>query len=1493
MSTIELAQVWVPLMPEASGMAKGVRQIAADAERQFGRTGKVLGGHLAKGVDTGGRRMLDTLKQVEARTVAVERANKANADAIGRVALAEKRLAAVKANSKSTDLQRASAQEAYNRAQRAEELTKSNLTRVTRGLTAAEKDLAAAKSASANVKLPLGARLAQQAEQHGVAAGQRFGGGFQRVLGSAAALAAGGGLLAMARSVVTAGVDMESSLNRLQGVTGASAQEMAKASQVAQQLGQDTTIVGASAADAASAMLELAKGGLTMQQALDAAPGTLRLAAAAQIDAATAAESQATILNAYQLSADKAGHVADALANVANAAQGEVPDFMLGMQQASAVAHGFGISMDETIAVLGLFAKAGIRGSDAGTSLKTMLTHLANPSDKASAAMDRLGISTTDAQGKFVGMRELFRQIGEASKSMRPDEFQQSVAEVFGTDAIRGAMIAGSQGIQTLDQMRSAVEEVGGASKMAAANMQGLPGSIEKMKNSADGAKLAFYDLLKPLLQSGADKATGLLNGLSEAFTRMKDGGILAGFNPATTGILTLLAGVYLKSKLAGPALSAAAKATDMWSTAFTGWKTAAKDAADGMDYVRMATGDTVVQQRGWATQMRDYYRTAADGAERFHRSAGFAGAAMNGMKSAGSGLLGLLGGPWGAAAIGVTTAFAMITAKNSEATAAMNAYRDAVRASAEAQQALGDALLKSNGLMDDNAKAAAAQRVDAARGELDAGAQSGSSFLDQFRDSSGSLLGGFAGQIFDFSGQQDSLAHDKDVRADTYTKAKDAIDALKLSHEALAAQVAGDQSTFDALVGALEKQGTGGAIAAEKFKQVRADIVGAQEAGATAAPVLTKLGDDVVQSAANIRVAFSALPTNVPINVDAPGGQAVYDLLEKLGVKVTTDNDKKITVTAPMAPEVLATLEKLGIKVTTDNDKRIVVTQSGAEDVDRQLDEAARDRTATIRVMTIDPGTGHAAVAARQAVGEITSHGGRAGGGYVDADSIIRGPGTGTSDSIFARVMGGRGGLIRVSNTESINTARSTRENWPVIDAMNRGVPFAQMLRRMAGFSEGGLVGLENAVSELIGAPYVRGGHSPSGVDCSGAASFLANAALGLPQSDRMATGNAAEWLAGRGFVTGAGPAGTLRVGWRNGGPGGGHMAVTLPDGRNAESGGKVGKFTVGAGATGAAAFPNQAYLPLEALFPDGSPSGSGRRVLGYGGGGGGGGGPTRSEQRQLRDAQQKVDDKAAAVTSAQQALDELNGKENVTLKQRTDRENALAKAQREHQDALDDLTAKQQDISENIARRNERDQAVITSREGGVSANSDAKGFGQSMLSGALEAIGFDGETFSDPTQWGIFKTGTGLANIFAGAMKNWNWDGFNQATDGGRDMMKPWREGYGNTLGGMLGARPGPGVSDGGLSNFQFGGDGGGIAGLTGLLPSVSDFRPGASDAAPSPFARNNVNTTNNQNVNSNNNSHNSNGQVFNGPVTIQQPVQQRPPERMGTRTSGLPR
>ncbi|EUA18476.1 phage tail tape measure protein, TP901 family, core region [Mycobacterium xenopi 3993] len=218
------------------------------------------------------------------------------------------------------------------------------------------------------------------------------------------------------KDVFETGLDFDRVANKLQGVTRASAADMDRFRSVAKALGNDLTLPGVSAKDALDAMLELSKGGLGQQDVLKSVRGTLLLSTAAGISPTEAAQSQASVLQAFNLDPSQADRVADLLTAVQQAAPGEIPDFALALQQAGTVAHGFGISIEDTLATLGMFAKAGVVGSDAGTSFKTLLTHLANPSSESQEAIADLGLQLTDTQGNFIGMRNLIQQLGAAGR---------------------------------------------------------------------------------------------------------------------------------------------------------------------------------------------------------------------------------------------------------------------------------------------------------------------------------------------------------------------------------------------------------------------------------------------------------------------------------------------------------------------------------------------------------------------------------------------------------------------------------------------------------------------------------------------------------------------------------------------------------------------------------------------------------------------------------------------------------------------------------------------------------------------------------------------------------------------------------------------------------------------------------------------------------------------------------------------------------------------
>lgn len=317
--------------------------------------------------------------------------------------------------------------------------------------------------------------------------------------------------------VVRSGLDFDASMNTLQAVSGASASKMGEVSEKAKALGNDLDLPGASASDAAEAMTELAKGGLSVDQAMAAAKGTLTLAAAAQISGAQAAEIQSSALNAFGLSADNAARVSDVLANTANQSAGTIQDFAAGMQQSATVAHQYGISLEDNATALGLFANAGIKGSDAGTSFKTMLMALASPTEQQSKALEELGVKAFDAQGKFVGMRSITDQLTEAKKRMTQQDFLSAASTAFGTDAVRAASVVAEGGVAAWDKMAAAVGKSGGAAQVAAAQAQGLGGKIGEFSNAVQNASLNIYEHLKPALEAIVSFGTTVISALSPA----------------------------------------------------------------------------------------------------------------------------------------------------------------------------------------------------------------------------------------------------------------------------------------------------------------------------------------------------------------------------------------------------------------------------------------------------------------------------------------------------------------------------------------------------------------------------------------------------------------------------------------------------------------------------------------------------------------------------------------------------------------------------------------------------------------------------------------------------------------------------------------------------------------------------------------------------------------------------------------------------------------
>jgi hypothetical protein len=163
-----------------------------------------------------------------------------------------------------------------------------------------------------------------------------------------------------------------------------------------------------------------------------------------------------------------------------------------------------------------------------------------------------------------------------------------------------------------------------------------------------------------------------------------------------------------------------------------------------------------------------------------------------------------------------------------------------------------------------------------------------------------------------------------------------DALSQVGQTTEQMSTIVTGAQPQFDALVGRLQALGPAGQIAAAQLASIRDNTLGMANNAQIAAPLLqtlsTSMGVGLEQAAVNVQNAFAAIPRDVPINIDMPGGQAVFDILRNIGVEVSTNNQKQIQVAAPLSQAVLDQLRAIGIEVKNNNDKTISVSVNAAQ---------------------------------------------------------------------------------------------------------------------------------------------------------------------------------------------------------------------------------------------------------------------------------------------------------------------------------------------------------------------------------------------------------------------------------------------------------------------------------------------------------------------------------------------------------------------------------
>lgn len=327
-----------------------------------------------------------------------------------------------------------------------------------------------------------------------------------------------------ASDVISTYNDFETGMSGVRALTGATNEEFLLLKETAKELGAETSF---SASEAAEGMQNLASAGFSTNEIVAAMPGMLDLAASSGEDLAVASDIAATTLRGFGLEASEAAHVADVLAEAAARTNANVSDTGEAMKYIAPIANTMGLSLEEVAAAIGLLSDAGIKGSQAGTTLRGALSRLAKPTEDMQEVMKNLGLSFYDSNGQMKSISAIVGMLKTNMANLTEEQRQNALVTLFGQEALSGMMVLMEAGPEKLDALTQSLENCeGAASEMAKVRLDNLAGDMEELSGAVETAKLDIMEKLDPYLRQGVQWLTTKIPAIQQKLEDMIDGGI-------------------------------------------------------------------------------------------------------------------------------------------------------------------------------------------------------------------------------------------------------------------------------------------------------------------------------------------------------------------------------------------------------------------------------------------------------------------------------------------------------------------------------------------------------------------------------------------------------------------------------------------------------------------------------------------------------------------------------------------------------------------------------------------------------------------------------------------------------------------------------------------------------------------------------------------------------------------------------------------------------
>lgn len=315
--------------------------------------------------------------------------------------------------------------------------------------------------------------------------------------------------------------DFESMMSQVKAISGATGQAFDDLTAKAQEMGATTKFT---ATESAEAFNYMAMAGWKPQQMIDGISGIMSLAAASGEDLGTTSDIVTDALTAFGLQAGDAGHFADVLAQASANASTNVSMLGESFKYVAPVAGAMNYSVEDTSLALGLMANASIKGSMAGTALKTSLANMAAPTDSMAAAMDKYGISLTDSEGNMKSLRGVIDNLRGSLGGLSETEQTAAASTIFGKEAMAGMLAIINASEEDYNKLSTAIGNSKDAAEgMADTMLDNLKGSFTLMQSAIEGTENAFGKRLSPYLRGIAGGITDMMPEITDGINAVMD----------------------------------------------------------------------------------------------------------------------------------------------------------------------------------------------------------------------------------------------------------------------------------------------------------------------------------------------------------------------------------------------------------------------------------------------------------------------------------------------------------------------------------------------------------------------------------------------------------------------------------------------------------------------------------------------------------------------------------------------------------------------------------------------------------------------------------------------------------------------------------------------------------------------------------------------------------------------------------------------------------